>query len=82
MQNFSKTLHEEVFNPRVGVNPPLIVKPEELPIISEVIGEGAEQIVEAVSSPSVPFSTNPKSRHEITESDEEVLPANYLFSGE
>lgn len=76
MQNFNKTLYEEIFSHKVGVNPPLVVKPEEVPIISEVIGEGADPKIEVLAA--LAFWKNP----EINDSDEEVLPANYLFSGE
>lgn len=76
MQNFNKTLYEEIFSNKVGVNPPLVVKPEEVPIISEVIGEGADPKIEVLAA--LAFSKIP----EINDSDEEVLPANYLFSGE
>lgn len=74
MRNFKKTLHEEVFSKKVGLNPPLILNPEEVPIVSEVLDE-------SVKSPNKVFS-KPAIKREVHGSDDEVKPENYLFSSD
>lgn len=39
MKKFQIEIHEAVFSRKIGVNPPLIRKPEEVPIISEVVDD-------------------------------------------
>ena len=77
MKNFKKTLHEEVFSKKVGENPPLILNPEEVPIIADVHDEpgknNRQQVAKAFAKPK------PKVE---TASDDEIKPENYLFSSD
>lgn len=81
MKNFSKTLYEEVFSQKVGVNPPLIVKPEEVPIISEVLEDKSDKKTSIDKSRAFVSPTKSDDSQE-AKSDDEVLPANYLFSSD
>lgn len=78
MRNFKKTLHEEVFSKKIGQNPPLIVQPEEVPIISEVLDE-TEKLQKEEKFPLKKLQL-PKVDNQ--ESDDEVKPENYLFSND
>lgn len=87
IKNFSKTLHEEVFSKKVGVNPPLLLQPEEVPIISEMVDDQMDQ--KKNSKPnnySNPSSSPQKKQHsrgaQVLGSDDEVQPVNYLFSSD
>lgn len=80
MKKFSRTLHEEVFSRKVGVNPPLVVLPEEVPIISEVINDFDKD-------PRKPEQLNnlnmkPFEESQLIDSDDEVQPENYFFSND
>lgn len=76
MKKFSRTLHEEVFSKKVGINPPLLLKPEEVPIVSEVINDFGQ------SKPIIHDNPNVEQLHQNlhVESDDEVSPENYFFS--
>jgi len=87
MKSFSRTLQEEVFSKKVGVNPPVgIVQPEEVPIISELIsGSDKGQCMIESSRESQNNSRNgfvapnKKDQHD---SDDEVHPENYFFTND
>lgn len=78
MKNFKKTLHEEVFGKKIGQNPPLLVNPEEVPIISEVLDEPGK----ASSENFTKVFTKPALTKSEIHSDDEVKPENYLFSND
>lgn len=73
MRDFKRTLYEEVFSRKVGVNPPLILKPEEVPIISEVVDDASKIYHQERLSPL---------KQKATRSDDEVKPENYFFSND
>lgn len=75
MRNFRKTINEEVFSKKIGLNPPLIVSAEEVPIISEMIDNPTENR-ESKAKPRIP------QQQVLHDSDEEVQPENYLFSND
>lgn len=82
-KEFQKTLHEEVFSKKVGLNPPLILKPEEVPIMAEIVDEANQSNRrESVPSQKTPYRVKVEqaATSKIAESDEEMEPANYLFS--
>lgn len=80
MKNFSRTLHEEVFSKKIGVNPPLLLQPEEVPIISEMVDD-SKQAREKIPS-RAPYKKEAVKGTGGFGSDEEVQPANYLFSND
>lgn len=84
MKEFKKTLHEEIFSKKVGVNPAFIVNPEEVPIIADVVNDGepaSQATTDSVPSKNSQNSNKILSQSTIT-SDDEVQPANYFFSSD
>lgn len=75
MKNFRKTLHEEVFSKKVGLNPPLIVNAEEVPIISEMVDSTPE-------SHNLEVKSRIQHHQASHDSEEEVQPENYFFSND
>lgn len=78
-------LHEEVFSKKVGINPPFIKNPEELPLMAELPLEKDVVAAVPVKNPvqNQPQTTKPcqPSVHNDCDDDEmEVRPENYLFS--
>jgi hypothetical protein len=84
-KEFSKTLKDEVFSKKIGQNPLLMVKPEEIPIISDILnednrkvgGEKPQQLKESDtkerrSKVNVSFSLSDND-------DDEIAPKNYFF---
>lgn len=82
MKDFKKTLHEEVFSKKVGVNPAFIVNPEEVPIIAEVVNDGPAPAAVADSSELHPKKQNKILSQSTITSDDEVKPENYFFSSD
>lgn len=86
LTTFRKTMYEEVFSKKVGVNPPLLLHPEEIPIIAELDNDKEHDNHKPVDQPREPLHARKTSSGTITnsniDSDDEVQPANYLFSSE
>lgn len=82
MRDFKKTLHEEVFSKKVGVNPAFIVNPEEVPIIAEVVNDGPAPAAVADSSKLNSKSQTINFSQSTITSDDEVKPENYFFSSD
>ena len=80
MKTFSKTLKEEVFSRKIGVNPPLIVKPEEVPIVSEVINDSDKSQCKPETSVK-PFNNSHEKpvEDQHIDSDDDIDPKNYFF---
>lgn len=80
MKTFSKTLKEEVFSRKIGVNPPLIVKPEEVPIVSEVINDSDKgQCKPETSVKTFNNSHEKPAKDQHIDSDDDIEPENYFF---
>jgi hypothetical protein len=77
MKTFKSTLHEEVFSRKIGENPPLILKAEEVPIIGEILDESGKAQSDKIFKEQI----RPPIKIE-AESDDEVKPENYLFSND
>jgi len=73
---FKRTLHEEVFTKKI-INPELPIKPEEIPIMSQLLNDDEE----APTPPSALVEVKRESRKRAATSDEE-MPTNYFFSGD
>lgn len=85
MKSFSRTLHEEVLSKKVGVNPPVgIVRPEEVPIISEMINESDKGQCNLQSSRESQINSRNEfvapTKNNQLDSDDEVQPENYFFT--
>lgn len=78
MKSFRKTLLEEVFSKKVGENPPLILNPEEVPIIADVLDDSKKNEKEKFAK----VFAKPKAKGEIIGSDDEIKPENYFFSSD
>lgn len=76
MKKFRQTLHEEVFSKKIGENPPLILNPEEVPIMSEILPEANENRNREIKN-----ERQIELPKEVT-SDDEVQPQNYFFSND
>lgn len=80
MKTFNQTMYEEVFSKKIGNNPPLLLNPEEVPIIADLDEannrKSADQPREALQAKS---SALPISNTASCDSDEEIKPENYLF---
>jgi hypothetical protein len=80
MKAFNQTMYEEVFSRKVGNNPPLLLNPEEVPIIAQLDEannpKSADQPLEALQATS---SAQPICSNVSGDSDEEIKPENYLF---
>lgn len=75
LKDFRKTLHEEVFSKKIGQNPPLIRKPEEVPISEEV---PIAELVDDTQNLQKPI-TKCLREGKAEDSDDEVQPENYFF---
>lgn len=82
MKNFTRTLYEEVLSRKVGVNPPLVMNAEEVPIISEIIDDRVQQTGNTNEPPTLAEAYKPVQMLESNDSDEEsiIRSGNYLFS--
>jgi hypothetical protein len=82
MNNFRKTLHEEVFSKKIGDNPPLMLKPEEVPIFSEVLDD-SNKTEKKFDTKASNFHAKKETIKDVKkDSDDEIKPVNYLFSDE
>ncbi|CRK86526.1 CLUMA_CG000262, isoform A [Clunio marinus] len=70
MKNFKRILHEEVLSKKIGENPPLILEPEEVPMISESV-DGTVNETEEETKAKINFSDNDKR--------DDYKPINYFF---
>jgi hypothetical protein len=83
LRNFKKTLHEEVFSRKVGENPQLILSPEEVPIIAQVLDESPNrQKTENHSQSPYKQDKRTENHSQVGNSDEEIKPTNYFFSND
>lgn len=85
-KEFSKTLQEEVFNKKVGQNPMFILKPEEIPIIAEILNqeEDNQKQVGDLRQPFQPemitHKINATTSHGYSDDDDDIRPENYFFT--
>lgn len=83
-KEFTKTLSEEVFSKKVGQNPMFVVKPEEIPIISDILNDENQKVkVEASSSeiqPQQEIVNEVADMNDDSDDEEtEIAPENYFF---
>lgn len=82
-KQFLKTLHEEVFARKIGQNPMLVVRPEEIPVIAKIIEDEVQQANIKSHQYNHEVKDTPK-KHDNDNvddcSDNEIAPENYFFT--